>query len=198
MNLRSFLCRALLLALAVLSLDALAQNAVPSADEMIQQLKTPRTRSLRNLVIQADPVAGAASAPGATNAGASSGTVASSTTPPEPVAPPSLSLNIQFDFNSSRVRPESIAALGNLATALSSPALAKSRFSIEGHTDAKGNADYNRKLSAQRAQSVKDLLVAKGIDADRLASQGKGSSEPANPADPLAAENRRVRVVNLD
>jgi outer membrane protein OmpA-like peptidoglycan-associated protein len=118
---------------------------------------------------------------------------------PEPApARPSLSLSIQFDFDSSRIRPESLVALGNLATALGSAALLPSRFVIEGHTDAKGSADYNRKLSDQRAAAVKDLLVAKGIAGARLLSVGKGSSELANPAAPQAAENRRVKIVNLD
>jgi outer membrane protein OmpA-like peptidoglycan-associated protein len=81
---------------------------------------------------------------------------------------------------------------------LNSPALAQSKFLIEGHTDAKGAPDYNRKLSEQRAQSVKDLLTSKGVDVAHMVSVGKGSSEPANKADPLAAENRRVRIVNLD
>jgi outer membrane protein OmpA-like peptidoglycan-associated protein len=111
---------------------------------------------------------------------------------------PSLSLSIAFDFDSARIRPQSLVVLGNLAAALASPALLASPFVIEGHTDAKGAADYNRKLSAQRAQAVKDLLVAKGIDAARLVSVGKGSSELANASAPLAAENRRVKIVNQD
>ncbi|NVO05509.1 MAG: OmpA family protein [Rhodoferax sp.] len=109
-----------------------------------------------------------------------------------------MSLSIQFDFDSARIRPESLVVLGNLASALGSAALLPSRFVVEGHTDAKGNADYNRKLSDQRAAAVKDLLVSKGIAVTRLVSVGKGSSELANPAAPLAAENRRVKIVNLD
>lgn len=170
--------------LACTGLAATAQTAAPSTEQMIEQLKMPRTRSLRNLVVEAVPANGASAPAGAAAAA------------PEPR--PSLSLSVQFDFNSARIRPESFDALNNLATALNSPALAQSKFLIEGHTDAKGAVDYNRKLSEQRAQAVKELLTSKGVDVAHLVSVGKGSSEPANKADPLAAENRRVRIVNLD
>lgn len=111
---------------------------------------------------------------------------------------PSLSLLIQFDFDSARVKPESQQALANLAQALQSRELAESKFAVEGHTDARGRADYNLKLSQQRADAVLALLAHHGVAEPRLAAIGKGSSELANTADPLAAENRRVRIVNLD
>ena len=155
-----------------------------------------RTRSLRNLRVEAaTPEAAASDA--ATPGAAASGTVAADA--PEPAAErPSLSLSIQFDFDSARIRPESLVPLGNLATALASPALLQSHFLIEGHTDAQGRADYNRRLSDLRARAVRELLVGKGIAAERLVSVGKGASELANPAAPLAAENRRVKIVNQD
>lgn len=183
---RSFLICTLL----ALSNLASAQVTAPSTEQMIQQLRTPpRTRSLRNLTVEAVPAEAAAS-------GATAGNTAAAPAPAQ--ERPSLSLSIQFDFDSSRIRPESMAPLGNLAAALASDALLRSRFVIEGHTDAKGNADYNRKLSDARAKAVKDLLVSKGIAPDRLDAIGKGSSEPINPQTPLAAENRRVKIVNLD
>jgi outer membrane protein OmpA-like peptidoglycan-associated protein len=109
----------------------------------------------------------------------------------------SLSLQIQFDFNSARVKPESGQALANLAAALQSKELLDAKFAIEGHTDAKGGADYNLRLSQQRADAVREFLVSKGIHSARLSSTGKGSSDPANKDDPLAAENRRVKIVNM-
>lgn len=158
----------------------LMAQTVPSAGDMVEQLKSqagPRTRSLRNLTIEAVPNAAA---------GASA------------VARPSLSLLIQFDFNSASVKPESQQALANLAQALQSKELVESRFAIEGHTDAKGRADYNLKLSQQRAEGVRAFLARQGVAVSRLSAVGKGSSELSNEADPLAAENRRVRIVNLD
>ncbi|NDA99675.1 MAG: OmpA family protein [Betaproteobacteria bacterium] len=115
-----------------------------------------------------------------------------------PTVRPSLSLLIQFDFNSARVRPESQQALANLSVALQSPELRNSTFALEGHTDAKGSADYNVRLSALRAQAVRDYLMGRGVEQVRLQASGKGASELANLEQPFAPENRRVRIVNLD
>lgn len=168
---------------------ALAQ-ATPTTQQMIEQLQQPKTRSLRNLTIEAVPAAGAASTAAAASPAAG----------PAPAAParPSLSLLIQFDFNSARVREESQQALGNLVQALQSSELASARFAVEGHTDAKGRAEYNQKLSQQRADAVRDYLVGQGVAGDRLVTAGKGATELARPDAPFAAENRRVRIVNLD
>jgi OOP family OmpA-OmpF porin len=155
-----------------------AQPAAPSSQDMIEQLKAkpaaaPKTRSMRNLSVDA----------------ATAKEVAAEQS--------SLSLQIQFDFNSARIKPESSTALGNLATALQSKELLEAKFAIEGHTDAKGGADYNQKLSQQRANAVRDFLASKGVEVTRLSTAGKGSSELANKDDPLAAENRRVKIVNM-
>lgn len=173
-----------------------AQTPVPSTEKMIEQLKAPRTRSLRNLSVEEVPAQGG---PAATQALAKP--LQSDSTIEQAVAlssRPSLSLLIQFDFNSARVRPESQQALVNLSHALQSTELLGSKFAVEGHTDAKGSADYNQKLSEQRAQAVRDFLKTKGVDEDRLLATGKGATELANSAEPFAAENRRVRVVNLE
>jgi len=166
---------------------ALAQDAAPNTEQMIEALK-PRTRSLRNLVVGE----AAASAPVA-----AAGEPA--TMPPEPAtARPSLSMAIRFDFASARLRPEGAAVLDRLATALQASDLRAGRFLIEGHTDAKGVADYNLRLSQQRADEVRRYLQLHGVDEQRLSAVGRGSQEPANAAQPLAAENRRVRIVNLE
>ena len=173
-----------------------AQTPVPSTEKMIEQLKAPRTRSLRNLSVEEVPAQGG---PAATQALATPSQSESTTEQAVALSSrPSLSLLIQFDFNSARVRPESQQALANLSQALQSAELLSSRFAVEGHTDAKGSADYNQKLSEQRAQAVRDFLKTKGVDEDRLLATGKGAAELANSAEPFAAENRRVRVVNLD
>lgn len=207
---RSLACLAaccLLLALP----GGVGAQATPSTEQMIEQLKPqqPRTRGLsRNLLIErapetttsplpsgAAPVLPAAAAPEPLPAPP----VAALAAQPAPVpVRPSLSLLIQFDFDSARVRPESQQALSNLAQALQSEALAASRFAVEGHTDAKGSADYNQRLSQRRAEAVRDYLGQQGVAAARLVPAGKGASELANPGEPFAAENRRVRIVNLD
>lgn len=196
-----------LLALACTALlpQAWAQTT-PSTEQMIEQLKAPpRTRGLsRNLNVERVPAenplpAAAALSVPAPPAAPPAENLPSAAAEPTP-APPraSLSLLIQFDFDSVQVRPESRQALVNLAQALQSSALASSRFAVEGHTDAKGNADYNRKLSQRRAEAVRDFLGSQGVAAMRLQAAGKGASELANPGEPLAAENRRVRIVNLE
>lgn len=191
-------------------------SATPSPEQMIEQLKGPRTRSLRNLSVEAATPAPASSNTATSSPAPATAPIQASTAAPAnptpaaavaaasvPVAAapeprPSLSLLIQFDFDSARVRPVSQQALANLAAALQSKELQNSQFAIEGHTDAKGRADYNLRLSQQRADAVRDLLISQGVKLDRLKAQGKGSSELAMPASPDAAENRRVRIVNLD
>jgi outer membrane protein OmpA-like peptidoglycan-associated protein len=144
----------------------------------------------------ADPAGAAATSP----AGSPTQTATSPPTsqPAAGQAQASLSLAIQFDVNSSRVRPESGEVLGNLVAAMLSPDLKGTRFAIEGHTDASGAAAANLRLSQQRADEVRLFLVALGVHPARLKAVGKGSSEPIDPKDPMSADNRRVRVVTLE
>ena len=173
-------------AVAALINSSVFAQATPSAQQMIEQLKVQpvpepqrRTRSLRNLSVEAvDQAAEAA--------------------PPVPVVKPSLSLQIQFEFNSSQISPVSQQALLNLSNALKAAELSASKFEVEGHTDAKGSDAHNLKLSKQRAEAVQQFLVLQGVAINRLVASGKGSTHLANASNPLAAENRRVRIVNLD
>ena len=67
---------------------------------------------------------------------------------------------------------------------------------LEGHTDAKGSAAYNKILSLKRAQSVRTFLSTKhSIPASKLRAIGKGSTELADPKNPEDAANRRVRII---
>jgi outer membrane protein OmpA-like peptidoglycan-associated protein len=194
-------------------------EAAPPADtdtrSMIEALM-PRTRSARNLLVRQKPEAAAtaaspASAPPAVAASAPEGAASAPEAALVPVAagpaevaaapagpPPSLALAIQFEPNSAHVRPESGALLGTLVAALQSPELKGTRFIIEGHSDARGAAAQNQRLSQERADEVRLYLVALGVHPSRLKAVGKGSSQPANSADPQAAENRRVRVVTQE
>jgi outer membrane protein OmpA-like peptidoglycan-associated protein len=76
--------------------------------------------------------------------------------------------------------------------------LESARFRVEGHTDAKGTPGYNEQLSARRAAAVVELLQSEGVSAGRLQAEGRGFSELLNRANPLAPENRRVRIVALE
>lgn len=156
------------------SFAALADTGPVSTEKMIEQLNAPKTRSMRNLVVVEAPE------------------------PAVPTVQPSLTLMIQFGFNSAKVLAQSQESLANLSVAMQSPQLSSNKFAIEGHTDAKGSAELNRRLSLQRALAVRDFLRTKGVDPERLVAVGKGSSELAIEDQPFAPQNRRVRIVNVD
>ena len=109
-----------------------------------------------------------------------------------------LTIAIQFDFNSARIRPDSFQAVGLMADALYHPYLQGHRFLIVGHTDAKGSREYNLKLSQQRADAIRDALINPfGISPTRIEAVGLGEEQLLKPAAPDAAENRRVQLVNI-
>jgi outer membrane protein OmpA-like peptidoglycan-associated protein len=68
------------------------------------------------------------------------------------------------------------------------------QIKVTGHADASGTPEANQQLSVKRAEAVKEYLVAKGADPNMLMISGQGSKDPANPANPLAPENRRVEI----
>jgi outer membrane protein OmpA-like peptidoglycan-associated protein len=93
---------------------------------------------------------------------------------------------------------EAILAMRALGAALRDERLKDYRFQIIGHTDAKGSDAYNLELSKRRAAAVVEHLVFfHNVDAGRLVAIGMGESDPANTADPDAAENRRVEIINV-
>jgi len=109
-----------------------------------------------------------------------------------------LTIAIQFDFDSARIRPSSFRAVGLMADALYHPYLQGYRFLIVGHTDAKGNREYNLKLSQQRADAIRDALINPfGISPSRIEAAGLGEEQLLKPANPEAAENRRVQLINI-
>ena len=100
----------------------------------------------------------------------------------------------QFEQNKAELNDDAKLALHDLAKVLSqNPEL---RLQVVGHTSAEGSAEHNLKLSQDRAKAAVDFLVNKeGIDAARVTSGGKGSSEPKDPNNPEA--NRRTEFVIL-
>lgn len=112
--------------------------------------------------------------------------------------PRKLDFQIGFDFDSAKIRAESAPQLEEIAKAMSTERLAATRFRIEGHTDATGTVAYNDSLSERRAKSVVEFLQTRGIALSRLEAEGKGMRELADPNNPGAAVNRRVRIVTLD
>jgi OOP family OmpA-OmpF porin len=126
---------------------------------------------------------------------------------PAPVAPPAAptqekvtyAADAFFDFDKATLKPEGKASLDDLVGKLG--AINLEVIIAVGHTDSIGSVAYNQKLSVRRAESVKAYLVSKGVEANRIYTEGKGKSQPIapntingkdNPAG--RAKNRRVEI----
>jgi OmpA-OmpF porin, OOP family len=206
---------AVLTCLAIGAPQLQAQTKAPSPTDIEQQLRpAPKLGPSQGLPqigvprpeanpsfhpASASPEPGAAAAPVVKKRVSSGAAVASRTPATTESSAPSMAFStIQFAFGSAQLTPESSATLRNLGDALNHQLADQKSFLIEGHTDRKGTRAYNDELSKGRAEAVKDYLVHEtGVSPDRLQAVGKGYSEPANPKNPYAAENRRVVVVNL-
>lgn len=103
--------------------------------------------------------------------------------------------NIFFEFDKANLLPESIMELDRLVELLKAyPSL---KIEIGGHTDSKGNDEYNQKLSQARAEAVVDYLINKGIDKSRLKAVGYGETMPIAPnTHPDGSDNPEGRQLN--
>lgn len=116
---------------------------------------------------------------------------------PKRYGPGRANLLVTFVTGSGELTDGARQILDKLAKAMQDDALAGVSFRIQGHADARGNADANQELSLQRAKSVAEYLASRhGILAERLKPEGKGSSEPMNKQRVDAPENRRVTIVS--
>jgi OOP family OmpA-OmpF porin len=86
-----------------------------------------------------------------------------------------------FDFNKATLRPEGMKKLDEVAA--KSQSLVLEVVIAVGHADRIGSAAYNQKLSEKRAAAVKDYMVKKGIPANRIYTEGKGSKQPVTKPD---------------
>lgn len=102
-----------------------------------------------------------------------------------------VNVRVTFAFDSAALEEDQEPKLRQLCGVLTEMDLGQLR--IVGHTDAAGPAGYNQQLSVLRAEEVKRYFVNDcGIEASRLEAVGVGEQFPADSADPLAGENRRV------
>ena len=113
---------------------------------------------------------------------------------PVEVKPPThwVLVGVNFEFNSAQLTPQSYPILFYAVQNLNdNPDI---KVEIQGHTDNIGSDQYNLKLSEKRAQTVRDYLVAKGIDPSRLTVKGYGESMPVadNNTTEGRALNRRI------
>jgi len=136
------------------------------------------------LVAAAPPVA----APGVTPA-------------PAPAAPPAVAASkvtfaadAFFDFDKSVLKPEGRAKLTDLVSKIRDVNLEV--IIAVGHTDSIGSDAYNQRLSVRRAEAVKAFLVSKGIERNRVYTEGKGEKQPVadNRTKEGRAKNRRVEI----
>lgn len=109
--------------------------------------------------------------------------------------PESVVLNdVNFEFDSAELTSNARNILNGVAERLvNNPDV---RVSIEGHTDSRGSAEYNKDLSQRRAESVTTYLAQRGVDANRMRAVGYGEERPiaSNENDQGRAQNRRVEL----
>ncbi|WP_271899497.1 OmpA family protein [Candidatus Phyllobacterium onerii] len=109
-----------------------------------------------------------------------------------------LLVEIDFENDSIAIEPKSYRTVGLIADALHHPNLMFYQFLVVGHTSSTGDAKHNLKLSQQRADAITEALATTfAIPRNRLSSVGVGQEMPVDPANPKAADNRRVQLINL-
>ena len=99
-----------------------------------------------------------------------------------------------FDFDKSVVKPEGKAKLDDLVGKIKGVNLEV--IIAVGHTDSVGTDAYNQKLSVARSEAVKAYLVSKGVEKNRVYTEGKGEKQPVadNKTKEGRAKNRRVEI----
>jgi OOP family OmpA-OmpF porin len=99
-----------------------------------------------------------------------------------------------FDFDKSVLKPEGRAKLTDLVSKIRDVNLEV--IIAVGHTDSIGSDAYNQRLSVRRAEAVKAFLVSKGIERNRVYTEGKGEKQPVadNRTKEGRAKNRRVEI----
>lgn len=102
---------------------------------------------------------------------------------------------IYFDFDSSDLRVDASDTLKSVLSIAQTRGLID--FSLTGHADRAGPADYNETLSLRRAEAVREALVAKGILSQNVSLAARGESQPAVPTDDGVRDqrNRRVEII---
>ena len=123
------------------------------------------------------------------------------TPPPAPVVAPqpttekvTFAADAFFDFDKSKLKPEGKAKLDDLVSKMSGIALEV--IIAVGHTDSVGTDAYNQKLSVARSEAVKSYLTTKGVEKNRVYTEGKGEKQPVadNKTAEGRAKNRRVEI----
>jgi OOP family OmpA-OmpF porin len=113
---------------------------------------------------------------------------------PVQAAPPviqriTLNTDVLFEFGKAQLRPGAGEKLDELAQTMQGAEV--DRIVAVGHADRIASEDYNRDLSERRAEAVKQYLVQKGVDPQRVQAEGRGESEPVTQCGRMGAENAK-------
>ncbi|HEV2432274.1 MAG TPA: OmpA family protein [Burkholderiales bacterium] len=114
---------------------------------------------------------------------------------PKPVAEKvTFAADVLFDFDKAVIKPEGKSKLDDIANKVRGVNL-EVVIAI-GHADSVGTDQYNQRLSVRRAESVKAYLVSKGIEGNRVYTEGKGEKQPVadNKTRDGRSKNRRVEI----
>ncbi|MES2912875.1 MAG: OmpA family protein [Pseudomonadota bacterium] len=151
-------------------------TAAPGCDGAIAPVVAPRAAEPAPAPVVAAPAPAPAPAPA---------TVASKVT---------YAADAFFDFDKSVIKPEGKAKLDDLVGKIKDINLEV--IIAVGHTDSVGSDSYNQKLSVRRSEAVKAYLVSKGIEKNRVYTEGKGEKQPVadNKTAEGRAKNRRVEI----
>lgn len=103
-----------------------------------------------------------------------------------------------FAFDSAAIQADAAAALDALAACFSKGALAGHRMTLIGHTDARGEVEYNLALGQRRAGSVADYLAGHGMTRDHLATSSRGEFDATGTDEQGWARDRKVDVLLAD
>ncbi len=145
-------------------------------------------------IVPAAPAPAPAPAPAAAPAPAPAAAPAPAPAPAPAAAKVTYAADAFFDFDKAVLKPEGKAKLDDLAGKVGGINLEV--VIAVGHTDSTGPAGYNQSLSVRRAEAVKAYLVSKGIESNRIYTEGKGLTQPVadNSTREGRAKNRRVEV----
>ena len=140
------------------------------------------------------PAAAPAPAPVAAPAPAPAPVAAAPAPAPVAASKVTFAADAFFDFDKAVLKPEGKAKLDDLVSKVKGINLEV--IIAVGHTDSVGSDAYNQKLSVKRSEAVKAYLVSKGIEKNRVYTEGKGEKQPVadNKSSAGRAKNRRVEI----
>ncbi len=145
------------------------------------------------------PAPAQAPAPAAAPAAPPAAAPARPPAPPAPAAPAvaekvTFAADAFFDFNKADLKPEAKAKLDDLVD--KTKGINLEVIIAVGHTDSVGSDEYNQRLSVRRSEAVKAYLVSKGVESNRVYTEGKGEKQPVadNKTSEGRAKNRRTEI----